>query len=72
MGFLPHQKKRLREGGVGPQMRSAVGLEPAPQKETPLSGRRVGDAISEGVRGPIMAICALAVKRLAFCAGLEK
>lgn len=45
------QEKRLHMGGVGPQMRSAVGLEPTPQRETPLAGRRAGDAISGGVSG---------------------
>lgn len=44
-----HKGKRLPMGGVGPQMRSVAGLEPIPQRETPLAGRRAGDAISGGV-----------------------
>ncbi len=44
-----HKGKRLHEGGVGPEMLSPVGLESTPQRETPLSGRLAGDAISGGL-----------------------
>ncbi len=46
------KKKRLNEGGVGPAMRSLAGLA-LPQRETPLSGRRAGDAIAGGVKTDI-------------------
>jgi hypothetical protein len=47
------KKKRLNEGGVGPAMRSPTGLA-LPQRETPLPGRRAGDAIAGGVRADIL------------------
>ena len=43
------KSKRLRDGGVGPELRSPAGLM-CSHKETPLSGRRAGDAIAGGVR----------------------
>ena len=52
MAVRAHNGKHLREGGVGPQKRSAAWLKPGPQKETPLVGRRAGDAISGGVSAP--------------------
>ncbi|KFB72629.1 MAG: hypothetical protein AW09_002184 [Candidatus Accumulibacter phosphatis] len=47
------QKKRLHERGVWPAMRSPAGLA-LPQRETPLSGRRAGDAIAGGVKSDIL------------------
>lgn len=47
------KEKRFHERGVGPAMRSPAGLV-LPQRETPLAGRRAGDAIAGGVRTDIL------------------
>jgi hypothetical protein len=52
---VPLQGKHLHEKGVAPKMRSLAELKPKPPKETPLSGRRAGDAISGGFRFLILA-----------------
>jgi hypothetical protein len=59
-----HNGKRLPEEGVGPEMRSSVGQEPTPQRETPLAGRRAGDAISGGVSVRILSATVVPVKHV--------
>ncbi len=57
------KQKRLHKGGVGPAIRSWVGLRAIPQIETPLAGRRASDAIAGGVSARIMVTHDRAVKR---------
>lgn len=63
MRTLPHKEKRLHVGGVGPRLLTLAGLEPTPEKETPLSGRRASNAIAGGVSGGILPMSAPSVKR---------
>ena len=49
MTTYAHNGKRLREEGVGEKAQATAAQKPGLQKETPLAGRRAGDAISGGV-----------------------